>query len=116
MLVHELVVTRRTKVSFHDQGVRTHGSSAVGSVHAGRSHGCHRLLPAQVLRLAGFLVASQAHVRQGEARTLYVRTFKHHGRFPVTITTRGYLIELTPPIAVEVLPGRIRSKRTRPPG
>lgn len=115
MLVHELVVTRRSKVSFHDQGVRTHGSSAVGSVHGGRSHGCHRLLPAQVLRLGGFLVATVDHVRRGETPTLYVRTFSHHGRFPVKITTRGYLIELTPPIAVEVLPGRIRSRRARPP-
>jgi hypothetical protein len=35
--------------------------------------------------------------------------------WPVRIVTRGYRVELTPPIPVDVLPGTIRSVRKTPP-
>lgn len=115
MLVHERVGRdRRGAPTYGDQGVRTHGSVGVASIHDGHSHGCHRLLPVQALRLASFLVQHHPHRRDGEIATRYARTVRHHGRFALRITTRGYRIELTPPIPVEVLPGRIRSRRTSP--
>lgn len=35
--------------------------------------------------------------------------------FEARTTTRGFLYELTPPVPVNVLPGRILSPRKRPP-
>ncbi|MCL4227559.1 MAG: peptidoglycan-binding protein [Myxococcales bacterium] len=115
MLIHHQVVAGKGGLRFVDDGVRAHGSSRVGSLADGRSHGCHRLLPGAALRLAGFLLAHRAHVRHGEAATWYRRVVSYRGHFPVRITTRGHHVELTPPVPVEVLPGTIRSKRTTPP-
>ena len=116
MLIHERELRRKAAVTYGgDQRIRTHGSGSIASIFDGHSHGCHRLLPPLALRLGGFLLAHRAHVRQGERATAYARTVRHHGTFPIRITTRGYLIELTPPVPVEVLPGRIRSRRKTPP-
>jgi hypothetical protein len=115
MFVHHRVVPVKRGVEWDDQGVRTHGSGNVGSIFDGRSHGCHRLLPVHALRLAGFVLQHRSHVRHGPQATAYTRVVRHRGRFPVEITTRGDRFELTPPIPVDVLPGRIQSRRKRPP-
>jgi hypothetical protein len=115
MLVHHTVVERKQTVRHHDHGIRTHGSSRIGSLFDGRSHGCHRLMPLYALRLAGFLLAHRDHVRHGEAETLYRRTVHHQGTHRVVVTTRGHHIELTPPLPVEVLPGTLRTARKMPP-
>ena len=116
MLVHEQVLRRRGVVGYGgDQRVRTHGSGSIASLFDGHSHGCHRLLPPQALRLAGFLLAHREHAWRGEQPTRYHRTVHHHGTFTIDLRTRGTLIELTPPVPVEVLVGRIRSPRKTPP-
>jgi hypothetical protein len=48
---------------------------------APRSHGCHRLLPAQALRLAGFVLQHRSHVRHGPEPTSCARVVRHRGRF-----------------------------------
>jgi hypothetical protein len=98
-----------------DNGVRTHGSANLASIAAGQSHGCHRLLGAQALRLAGFVIANHGITRRGEVATDYQRTVEHLGTFEVKVDTRGYLIELNPPIPVDVLEGNVKSARKRPP-
>jgi hypothetical protein len=88
----------------------------VSSVFDGRSHGCHRLLGMHAVRLAGFLLRHRDHWRHGPEATSYRRVVRHHGTFPIRIGERGYRIELTPPVPVEILPGTIRSTRQCPPG
>ena len=110
MLIHHRVETRGATTIFVDTEIRTHGTANLPSLHTGASHGCHRLLGVHALRLAGFLMAHRAHARLGEQATWYRRTVRFHGRFPVSIDTRGYAIRFDPPIPIEVLPGRIRSR------
>jgi len=95
------------RVETWDQGIRTHGTGNLVSLGAGVSHGCHRLLGFHVIRLAGFVLGHRDHVRHGVTPTYYRRIVRHRGRFPVAIDTLGDRIELVPPIAVNVLPGRI---------
>ncbi|MCB9561899.1 MAG: peptidoglycan-binding protein [Kofleriaceae bacterium] len=116
MLIHERVTTGRDgEVTYEDDGVRTHGSGNLASIFDGASHGCHRLLPAQALRLAGFLLQHLPHQRIGEVEVSYRRVVHHHGRFVATVEDRGYRIDFDQPIEVEVLPGTIRSRRKAPP-
>ncbi|MBZ0233019.1 MAG: hypothetical protein K8M05_11875, partial [Deltaproteobacteria bacterium] len=115
MFVHHRQRQVKRGVAWVDEGVRSHGSGNIGSIFSGCSHGCHRLLPAQALRLAGFLLQHRPHVRHGPEPTSYARVVRHHGRFPVAITTRGDRVELTPPVPVDVRPGRILSPRKTPP-
>ena len=116
MLVHHRVATTRRGARLLDERVRTHGSGSIASIFDGTSHGCHRVPPMLALRLGGFLLAHRAHVRHGDVPTVYVRQVRYRGTWPLRITTRGYRVELTPPVPVEVLPGRIRSARKTPPG
>lgn len=90
-----------------DQGIRTHGTGNLTSLAHGVSHGCHRLLGMYVVRLAGFVLAHRDHVAHGDAPTFYRRVVRYGGAFPLKIDTLGYRIELTSPIQVDVLPGRI---------
>lgn len=104
-LVHEV---NGTRVEEWDQGIRTHGTGNLTSLANGVSHGCHRLLGLHVVRLADFVLAHRTHVHHGPAPTYYRRIVRANGRsFPVAIDTLGDRIELVPPIAVTVLPGRI---------
>lgn len=90
-----------------DQGIRTHGTGTLTSLATGVSHGCHRLLGLDVVRLADFVLAHRSHVRRGETPTSYQRVVRYRGRFPISIRSLGYRIELDPPLPVTVLPGRI---------
>ncbi len=115
MLIHEKQVATRRGVRRLDERVRSHGSGSIASIFDGESHGCHRLPPFLALRLGGFLLEHRTHVRHGDVRTSFARTVRYRGRFPFRITTRGYRVELTPPVPIEVLPGTIRSARKTPP-
>ncbi len=97
----------RDKVDYWDQGIRTHGTGNLASLANGVSHGCHRLLGYDVVRLADFVLAHRHHTRHGDAPTSYRRVVRAGGRFPIAIDSLGYRIELVPPIPVNVLPGRI---------
>jgi len=94
------------RVVLDDQGIRTHGTGNLNSLASGASHGCHRLLGRNVVRLADFVLAHRLHVRRGDTPTYYHRVVRYGGSFPITIDSLGYRIELDPPISVEVLDGR----------
>ena len=99
------------KVELEYEDVRTHGTGNVASIRSGVSHGCHRLLGMQVVRLADFVLAHQDYVRHGDEPTYYRRIVRYRGRaFPVAIDSLGYRIELVSPIHVDVLPGRIHRR------
>ncbi|HVK75134.1 MAG TPA: peptidoglycan-binding protein [Kofleriaceae bacterium] len=116
MLVHHVPTPlARKRVRLDDRGIRTHGSASVTSIAHGTSHGCHRLFNHLAVRLGSFLLAHRAHVRRGEEPQPYRRIVNYKGRFAAKLESRGFLYELTPPVPVEVLPGRIRSVRKVPP-
>ncbi len=115
MLVHHRVTKQGRRERFSDNGIRVHGSSSVTSIAHGTSHGCHRLFNHLAVRLGGFLLAHRTHVRKGEDISPYRRVVNYKGRFEARLESRGYLYELTPPVPIEVLPGRIRSARKLPP-
>jgi len=98
---------RQERNDLDDEGIRTHGTGNLTSLAHGVSHGCHRLLGMHVVRLAGFVLAHRDHVAHGDESTRYRRIVRYGGAFPVAIDTLGYRIELTAPIPVDVLPGRI---------
>lgn len=94
------------RVRYAYRGVRTHGTGNAVSIAQGASHGCHRLLGAHAIRLGSFVLRHREHVRRGRQSTRYRRVVVHEGRFPVSIDSRGYRIELVPPIPVDVVSGR----------
>jgi hypothetical protein len=99
-----------------DTGVRTHGTADYLSVSQGNgSHGCHRLLSYQALRLAGFLLTHRAFTTRGQLSESYGRRLHWAGKtIAVRRGTRGYVRELDPPVEVRVLPGRILGRAQRP--
>jgi Putative peptidoglycan binding domain len=113
-LVHGVPTHRHGQLDYDDEGVRTHGSSNLSSIARGVSHGCHRLLGLDAIRLSGFLLAHRSYERKGEIRTWYRRLVRYRGRFLASLGTRGYLIEFDPPVPVDVLRGHIRSRRKVP--
>lgn len=116
MLIHHQPVKRGKRTRYDDHGIRVHGSASVTSVVRGTSHGCHRLLNHLAVRLGSFLLAHRDHVRRGQTHDPWKRKVRHKGHvFEARTTTRGFLYELTPPVPVNVLPGRILSPRKRPP-
>ncbi len=103
-------------IRYDDNGIGTHGSSSVTSIVSGTSHGCHRLYNQLATRLGNFLLHHREHVARGEAKVTYRRNVWHEGNaFRVEIDSRGFQYELTPPVPVNVLEGRIKSKHKRPP-
>jgi hypothetical protein len=110
MLVHHA----KNGDNWADQGIRTHGSVSYDSIHQGSSHGCHRLHNHRAVRLAQFLLAHRNHVRKGAEPFPFGRTFAIAGkRVQLDFDSRGYRYELTPPVAIEVQPGRILGKARR---
>lgn len=101
--------------AYEDHGVRTHGSVSYRSIVDGQSHGCHRLFNHLALRLAAFLLAHRSHVHHGMLPVRYQRWVSYRNVHQLLrVDTRGYGYELTPPVPVVVLPGRIRGHRTEP--
>ena len=115
-LVHHHPVYRRGTVRWHDNGIRTHGSVSYASILRGESHGCHRLFNQPAVQLASFLLQHRAHLRHGLDDRPFIRHVAWKGRtVKLPIPNRGVRYELTPPVEVEVLKGRIRSKSKRIP-
>ncbi|MBC7173046.1 MAG: hypothetical protein H5U40_11485, partial [Polyangiaceae bacterium] len=99
-----------------DEGVRTHGSASYGSIVRGNSHGCHRLFNHLAVRLGDFLLRHRRHVRHGVIPAAWSRTVVVDGSaVRLSVRSRGYRYELTPPVPVEVLEGRVVSRRKRVP-
>jgi hypothetical protein len=111
MMIHRTPADR----GLLDTEVRTHGTVSYPSITGGNSHGCHRLYSPLASRLAGFLLHRQEHVTHGELTEHYVRTLRWAGKvFRLERSTRGYRRELSEPIPVRVLEGRIRGRRKTP--
>jgi hypothetical protein len=103
-------------IRYDDNGIGTHGSASVTSIVSGTSHGCHRLYNQLATRLGNFMLQHREHTVKGEAKVTYRRQISHAGEtFRAAIDSRGFQYELTPPVAVETLEGRILSKRKKPP-
>ena len=117
LLLHERALRGANgATSYVDNGIGTHGSAVVTSILNGTSHGCHRLYNQLAVRLGAFLLGHRDHVVRGQQPEAYRRVVHYGGKaYTAKLDTRGFLYELTPPIAVEVLPGTIRSPRKVPP-
>lgn len=104
----------REKDGFDNQ-IRTHGTVNYMSVYSGFSHGCHRLFNYRAVRLFSFVLRHRNFVRVGQSTLAFNHRFEHHGEeFQINLHTRGYYYELTPPVKVDVLEGRIRGKLKEP--
>ena len=121
LLEHLQAITLKDgSVRLDDNGIGTHGSASVTSIVNGTSHGCHRLYNQLAVRLGDFLLRHRDHVVRGEQKLSPSEEFRrvvfHNDEaFRAVVDTRGFLYELTPPVPVDVLRGRILSKRKVPP-
>jgi hypothetical protein len=105
----------RERGLLRDEGIRTHGSARYRSIQRGHSHGCHRLYNHLAVRLAGFLLRHRNHRRHGSREVGYEREIElPGGTIALGLASRGYLYELTPPVPIEVLEGRIRGRLREP--
>ncbi len=99
----------------HDNQIRTHGSVNYMSILGRFSHGCHRLFNYRAVRLFSYVLRHRKFKRIGQSHLAFRHRFEHKGEeFQINLHTRGYYYELTPPVPVNVLEGRIRGKRKQP--
>ena len=101
----------------HDKGIRAHGSSDFMSILSPErfSHGCHRLKNDHAVRLYGFMLGHRKHTIHGDQKIKHEREFLHRDEvFQIRVLTRGYRFEMTPPIPVDVLEGRVMGKVKNP--
>ena len=85
------------------------------SIRGSFSHGCHRLYNYSAVRLFSYVLRHRPFKRLGQAHVGYTKRFEYKGdEFQVNIHTRGYRYELTPPVPVNVLKGRIKGERKEP--
>jgi hypothetical protein len=111
------VIPGRNGRGDYDRGIRAHGSSDFMSILSPErfSHGCHRLKNDYAVRLYGFLLKHRKHTIHGDQKIKHERNFLYREQvFQVRLLTRGFLFEMTPPIPVEVLEGRVLSKQKKP--
>lgn len=115
-LVHHNMIERNGKTVWFDNGIRTHGTVSYDSILKGESHGCHRLFNQSAVQLASFLLQHRAHTRRGLDDRPFIKMLRWENRtVKLPIPHRGYLYELTPPVVVDVLVGRIKSKVKKVP-
>lgn len=117
MMIHERDDRRPGEEApdYMDLGIRTHGSVNYPSILGGTSHGCHRLFNHLALRLSSFLLRHRPHVIHGALDIDYERRFTYRGQRQVLrVGSRGYRYELTPPVPVAVLEGRVRGRAPLP--
>jgi hypothetical protein len=113
---HRATATSGGPMEYADIEIRTHGSANYRSILRADSHGCHRLFNHLALRLGSFVLAHAEHERRGLINERYGRIVHWKGRtLKLRAETRGYRYELTPPIPVDVLPGRTVRSRIAPP-
>jgi hypothetical protein len=99
-----------------DNGIRAHGSSDYMSIlSSGFSHGCHRLMNHHAVRLYGYILSHRNRVVKGDQIIKHERQFLFKDQvYQIRVPSRGFLFELTPPIDVNVLEGRIKGKYKAP--
>jgi hypothetical protein len=98
-----------------DNQIRTHGSVDYTSIARRFSHGCHRLVNNRAVRLFDFVLRHQPFKRIGNVPLNIKRSFQVDGQtYHYGLATRGYYYELTNPVPVEVLEGRIMGEVKKP--
>lgn len=99
-----------------ERGIRIHGTSSWLSVLGAHSHGCHRLFNHLAVRLYSWILRHRTHGISGQIAMDYERIveLRPPGKpeakareVEVRLTTRGFRYELSPPLRVQVRPGRI---------
>ena len=62
----------------------------------------------------GFLLSHREHEARGPMLVRYERSVRATGRaLRITLHSRGDRYELTPPVPVEIMPGRVRGRAQR---
>lgn len=103
------------RVTYFDNGIRTHGSFDYMSLRGRFSHGCHRLYNNLAVRLFSFVLQHRRATTLGPMALNFRRTFVQPGGvFDMRLPTRGFYFELVPPLPVEVLEGDIKGLLKKP--
>jgi hypothetical protein len=100
-----------------DNGIRAHGSAEYLSIgnSSSYSHGCHRLHNHLAVRLYSFILQHRQIKILGDQTLGFSRQFLYKDQvYELRLPSRGSYFELTPPLPVEVLEGRIRGERKKP--
>ncbi|MEM6962718.1 MAG: L,D-transpeptidase, partial [Myxococcota bacterium] len=98
-----------------DEGIRIHGSVDYMSIMRRHSHGCHRLHNHIAVRLMSFVLAHRPHERRGQQHVAYSLPLEVEGtNYSLDLEEGGYVFHLNEPIPVEVIPGRIRGRQSKP--
>lgn len=114
-VIHEEMRRTAAGARYADNGIRTHGSFDYLSLRGRFSHGCHRLDNNVAMRLFSFLLAHRRARPVGAMALSFRRAFVAQGEvFEMRLPTRGFYYELTPPLPVEVLEGRIKGALQKP--
>jgi hypothetical protein len=101
--------------TYYDNGIRTHGSFDYMSLRGRFSHGCHRLYNNLAVRLFSFVLKHRRVRTLGSMALGFRRNFYARGEvFELRLPSRGFYFELTPPLPVETLEGRIKGTRLKP--
>ncbi len=104
-----------TGPTFHDNGIRTHGSFDYMSLRGRFSHGCHRLYNNLALRLFTFVVQHRKTKTMGTVALGVKRSFWHTGEvYEMRLPAKGFYYELDPPLPVETLEGMVKGAQKAP--
>ncbi|MEA2699356.1 MAG: hypothetical protein QOI66_3627 [Myxococcales bacterium] len=113
--IHEQMHKGPDGVTYFDNGIRTHGSFDYMSLRGRFSHGCHRLYNNLAVRLFSFVLRHRRVRTLGPIALGFRRSFFSKGEvFELRLPSRGFYFELTPPLPVETLEGRIKGTRPKP--
>jgi hypothetical protein len=113
--IHEQVRRGPDGPIYSDNGIRTHGSFDYLSLRGRFSHGCHRLYNNLAVRLFSFVLAHHKFRALGPVALNFRRTFWWGGDlYDLRLPSRGFYFELSPPLPVETLEGRVRGERQTP--
>jgi hypothetical protein len=113
--IHEQMHKGPDGVTYFDNGIRTHGSFDYMSLRGRFSHGCHRLYNNLAVRLFSFVLKHRRVRTLGPIALGFRRTFFWKGEaFEMRLPSRGFYFELTPPLPIETLEGRVRGQQPKP--
>jgi len=105
----------RSNGNLFDNQIRTHGSVDYTSIARRFSHGCHRLVNMNAVRLFGFVLHHTAFERSGNSILGFRKKLVDEGQnYEFSLGNRGYYYKLEKPIKVEVLEGNIKGKVKKP--
>ncbi len=113
---HVRPVERRSgEIEYLDNGIRSHGSVDYNSILRRFSHGCHRLYNHLAIRLFDFVLRHRPFERVGRVSAGYSRKVERDDQvFFIELDSRGYRYELTEPLPVDVLRGRVLGSQYAP--